>query len=89
MNTKINFMEGSHRVLSSHSPIIKSLVVIALILTSIQLPLRAQEILFTKPSWYLGAAAGGNVNFYRGTTQELNADFTSPVAFRKGQGDDD
>ena len=86
MNTKINFTEGLHRVLSSHSPIIKSLLVIALILTSIQLPLRAQEVLFTKPSWYLGAAVGGNVNFYRGTTQELNADFTTPVAFRKGQG---
>ncbi len=86
MNTKTNFMQGSHRVLSSHSPIIKSLVVIALILTSIQLPLRAQEILYTKPTWYLGAAVGGNVNFYRGTTQELNADFTVPVPLNKGQG---
>ncbi len=86
MNTKTNFMRGSHRVLSSHSPIIKSLVISALILTSIQLPLRAQEILYTKPTWYLGAAVGGNVNFYRGTTQELNADFTVPVPLNKGQG---
>jgi outer membrane protein OmpA-like peptidoglycan-associated protein len=33
-----------------------------------------------------GVAAGPNFNFYRGSTQELNADFTSPAAFHDGSG---
>jgi outer membrane protein OmpA-like peptidoglycan-associated protein len=43
-------------------------------------------IKFTKPTWWFGAAAGANFNFYRGTTQQLNEDLTVPAAFRQGNG---
>lgn len=41
---------------------------------------------FTKPSWWFGAAAGANFNFYQGTTQRLNEGLTTPAAFRHGNG---
>jgi hypothetical protein len=41
---------------------------------------------FTQPSWWFGIAGGANFNFYRGTTQELNNDLTTPTAFRHGKG---
>lgn len=49
-------------------------------------PLQAQMVQYTRPSWYFGLAGGANLNFYRGSTQELNGDFTSPVAFDEGNG---
>jgi hypothetical protein len=39
-----------------------------------------------KHSWWFGATAGANINFYRGSTQELNSVLTSPAAFHKGMG---
>ena len=48
--------------------------------------LQAQETQYSKPSWWFGVAAGGNLNFYRGSTQMLNDSFTSPVAFHNGFG---
>ncbi len=65
------------------------IIISALILTGIQSPLQAQETQeakFTKPSWWFGAAAGANFNFYRGTTQQLTTDFMAPSAFHDGQG---
>jgi len=47
---------------------------------------QAQQIQYTKPSWWFGVAGGANVNFYRGSTQQLNGDFTAPVAFDEGNG---
>jgi len=41
---------------------------------------------YTKPSWWFGAAAGANFNFYRGSTQELNLDVIVPTAFHDGSG---
>jgi outer membrane protein OmpA-like peptidoglycan-associated protein len=38
------------------------------------------------PIWWFGLAAGANLNFYGGTTQELNPAFTAPAAFHKGFG---
>jgi len=35
-------------------------------------------------SWWFGIAGGENINFYRGSTQELNSDLISPIAFHKG-----
>lgn len=64
----------------------------ALIFTSIQTPLRAQEtpvvqpVRYTQPAWWFGAAGGANFNFYRGTTQQLTSDFIVPTAFHDGQG---
>jgi outer membrane protein OmpA-like peptidoglycan-associated protein len=61
---------------------ILSTVVLAFILS----PAYAQTVEYTKPALWFGVAAGANVNFYRGTTQQLNADLTLPVAFRHGNG---
>ena len=38
------------------------------------------------PSWWFGVAGGANLNFYRGSTQELNLDLTVPTVFHKGSG---
>jgi outer membrane protein OmpA-like peptidoglycan-associated protein len=66
---------------------IKIALLFALILIGIQTPVQAQDsIQYTKPSWYFGVAAGGNVNFYRGSTQQLNADLTVPTTFHDGTG---
>lgn len=65
--------------------LIKSLVLGAFILTGIQ-TLHAQEFKYTRPSWWFGAAAGVNLNVYRGTTQTLNANFVTPAAFHNGFG---
>ena len=69
-----------------YSLTIKSLLFSAVIFTGIQLPVQAQEVQYTKPSWWFGVAGGANFNFYRGTTQELNLDLTTPAAFRHGKG---
>jgi outer membrane protein OmpA-like peptidoglycan-associated protein len=66
---------------------IKGLLLSALVIAGVQAPLQAQtEEPVTKPSWWFGAAAGANFNFYRGSTQELTADFTPPKAFHDGFG---
>lgn len=64
----------------------KSLLFGALALAGIEAPLQAQEIQYTKPSWYFGIAGGANFNFFDGSTQQMNADFTAPVAFHDGDG---
>jgi outer membrane protein OmpA-like peptidoglycan-associated protein len=44
----------------------------------------AQEIQYTRPSWWFGLAGGANFNFYRGSTQTLNSDLRVPVVFHDG-----
>ncbi|KIA86183.1 outer membrane beta-barrel protein [Flavobacterium sp. AED] len=89
MKTKTNFKIGSCIAWSSNKLTIKSIAIIALGWLSVQTPVQSQEtqvIKYTKPSWYFGVAGGANFNFYRGSTQQLNADFTSPAAFHNGNG---
>ena len=86
MILKNNLKKGSRMTWSLYILTIKSLILSALILAGIQAPLQPQEAQFTKPSWWFGAAAGANLNFYRGSTQELNADFTVPAVFHNGSG---
>jgi outer membrane protein OmpA-like peptidoglycan-associated protein len=86
MKSLTNLKKGSRLAWSPFRRTIKGLIGGALILTGIQSSLQAQEVQYTRPSWYFGAAAGGNFNFYRGTTQELNADKTVPSAFHDGFG---
>ena len=50
------------------------------------MPSMAQEAQYEKPTWLFGVAAGANFNFYRGTTQRLNADLTVPTACHDGDG---
>jgi len=67
---------------------IKSIILCAFVLTGIQTPVQAQgdSVKYTKPSWFFGVAAGGNINFYRGSTQQLNAVQTVPTALHDGSG---
>jgi len=39
-----------------------------------------------KPTWWFGVAGGANLNFYRGSTQDVNADLFSYPAFHNGSG---
>ncbi len=65
---------------------IKRVILSALILIGFQLPIQAQVSKVIKHSWWFGAAAGANVNFYRSSIQELNSDLISPVVFHSGSG---
>ncbi|HLF52383.1 outer membrane beta-barrel protein [Flavobacterium sp.] len=83
MKSKTNSKKES-RMTWAPNLTIKSLVISALVLTGIQAPLQAQEIQYAKPSWYFGVAAGSNFNFFRGSTHQLNAEFTPPATFHNG-----
>lgn len=65
---------------------LQTLFVITILIVTSTTRLFAQEKQYTKPSWMFGVAAGANFNFYRGSTQMLNADFTPPTAFHNGNG---
>jgi len=66
---------------------IKSLILCAFIMMGLQTTVQAQDsIQYSKPSWYFGVAAGGNINFYRGSTQQLDASLTVPTTFHDGTG---
>jgi outer membrane protein OmpA-like peptidoglycan-associated protein len=94
MKTKINSIKEAHYMQFLYSMPIKHLILGALFLTCVYLPIQAQEqspkneqfTEYQRPSWWFGVAAGANLNFYRGSTHELSADFTPPATFHKGQG---
>lgn len=46
----------------------------------------AQKVNRPQPKWWFGESAAANFNFYRGTTQMINQDFSTPTAFHKGSG---
>lgn len=76
--------------------IFKTLIISVLMMIGVQTNLLAQDnqkVLETskdtiqiKPSFWIGAAIGGNFNFYRGSTQDINADLFSYPAFHNGYG---
>lgn len=68
------------------NPTIKKIMLIALVWLCSFPAIQAQAVQYTKPSWWFGAAAGTNLNFYRGSTQQMNTDFTAPTAFHNGFG---
>ncbi len=41
---------------------------------------------YLEPRWFFGAAAAGNMNFYRGTSRNLSENFIAPAAFHDGFG---
>jgi hypothetical protein len=85
MKNKITLNEG-FSFAGSLKQTLKGLIIGALILTGIESPLQAQEAEYSRPSWYFGVAGGANFNFYDGSTQQLNAAFTPPTTFHKGNG---
>ncbi len=84
MKLKNNFKKEPRQAWFAYSLLVKGIILSAFILTGIQSSLQAQQ--YTRPSWRFGVAGAANVNFYRGSTQQLNASFTSPTAFHDGRG---
>ena len=66
-------------------PLKNFILTVSLFLTTLT-SVQAQEVQYSNPSWWFGAAAGANFNFYRGSTQVLNENFTPPTAFHDGFG---
>jgi len=86
MKAKTNFKEGLCSTLAPNNLNLKSLLIVALVWLSIQTPIQAQEVIYSKPSWWFGVAGGANFNFYEGSTHQLSSDFTPPVTFHEGDG---
>src|ERR1035437_10163216 len=87
MKTKNNIKKESRIVRFPYALSIKSLVLYTFLIMGMLTTAHAQDsIQYTKPSWYFGVAAGGNINFYRGSTQQLNAELTVPTTFHDGNG---
>jgi hypothetical protein len=82
-NTKSNYRPQ----LSAHGSAIKRAIqiIILFVITSTS-TVQAQEAQYATPSWWFGAAVGGNLNFYRGSTRMLNESFTPPTSFHNGFG---
>lgn len=85
MKNKTTLKKGT-RFTWSLKQTLKSLAIGALIFTGIQSPVQAQEVEYSRPSWYFGVAGGANFNFYEGSTYKLNDAFTPPTTFHKGSG---
>ena len=87
MKTNNMYKKESRLARFPYAQSIKSFILSAVVLLGVQTPMQAQDsIQYTAPSWYFGVAAGGNINFYRGSTQQLNAELTVPTTFQKGDG---
>ncbi|MBC7642070.1 MAG: OmpA family protein, partial [Flavobacterium sp.] len=86
MKNKNILKSENQLVLRATNSNITKKIMIALALFYSLFIVQAQEVQYTKPSWWFGAAAAANLNFYRGSTQQLNADFKSPTAFHNGFG---
>jgi len=86
MKTNSNLLMRSRIAWFTQKRIIKSLFVSTLMLTSVQASMLAQEVQFTRPSWWFGVAGGVNINMYHGTTQQLNSNLFLPASFKRGNG---
>lgn len=69
-----------------YSMTLKCVVLSTFSLIALPSTVQAQEYTYSKPSWWFGAAAAANINFYRGSTQQLDANFRAPAAFHDGIG---
>jgi len=88
MQYRISFEKESRFVCSSGILIIKIFILGVLISLS-QISVQAQntqDAQYSKPSWRFGVAGGANFNFHRGSTHQLNSDFTPPAIFHDGDG---
>ncbi|GAB3816873.1 hypothetical protein GCM10028895_12470 [Pontibacter rugosus] len=73
-----NMNTGSRHAWSRSKLTLTSIALSTLLITGIQAQTQAQYTPFTNPSWWFGAAAGANFNFYNGSTQKLNAQQRPP-----------
>lgn len=86
MKNKNNTGNGSRIRRSNFSLSIKGLLTGIIIFAGIQPTVQSQQAEYTRPAFRLGVAAGANLNFYRGSTQELNLNLTVPAVFHDGFG---
>jgi outer membrane protein OmpA-like peptidoglycan-associated protein len=86
MKAKINFKKELCITCIPNSISLKSLLLLTLLWLSTQNPVQAQEIQYTRPSWFFGVAAASNYNLYRGSTHQLNSSLTPPITFHEGDG---
>jgi outer membrane protein OmpA-like peptidoglycan-associated protein len=81
----INYIKGLHQVHSQYTKTIRNITLGTLMVAGLN-SLQAQEPTYEKPAWRFGVAAGANINFYEGTTQQLNSDLYAPAPFKDGFG---
>jgi outer membrane protein OmpA-like peptidoglycan-associated protein len=86
MKAKINCKQELCITWAPNNFFLKSLFLLSLVWLSMLTAVQAQEIKYTKPSWFFGVAGGANFNFYRGSTHQLNSSLTPPVTFHNGDG---
>lgn len=86
MKTTNNYNKKNSLLKSINIQSARSVVFSILIVLGFLSPLSAQDITYLRPSWRFGVAGGANLNFYRGSTQKLNSDFTVPAIFHDGNG---
>ncbi len=80
--------EKTNSMLIKHIALIKYIKPFMLLLTILittGINSHAQEQV-TKPNWWFGVSGAGNINFYNGSTQELNSSLKVPAALHKGVG---
>jgi outer membrane protein OmpA-like peptidoglycan-associated protein len=86
MKAKISFATKLYRTRISDKILINKFLLLTLLYIGAQTTLQAQEVYYTKPSWFFGVAGATNYNFYRGSTHQLNSSLTPPVTFHNGEG---
>jgi hypothetical protein len=86
MKATINIIETPSPTRISTRYAFKSILIIALVCSNAMSTIQAQEVRYTKPSWWFGVAGGANFNFYRGSTHQLNSGFTPLTTFHDGDG---
>lgn len=86
MKTKISFKSKLYITRLSSKVLSNRFLLLTLLYIGAQTTLQAQEVYYTKPSWYFGVAGATNYSFYRGSTNQLNSNLTPPVTFHNGEG---
>jgi outer membrane protein OmpA-like peptidoglycan-associated protein len=86
MKTNISFKTNTYIMKFLDKRLLNRFLLFTLLCFSAQTTLQAQEIYYTKPSWFFGVAGATNYNFYRGSTHQLNSNLTPPVTFHNGEG---
>jgi outer membrane protein OmpA-like peptidoglycan-associated protein len=86
MKAKTNFNENTSQTWLSSNLSFKSIIVIAIVWLNTVASIQAQEIQYTKPSWKFGVAGGANFNYYQGSTNQLNTNFTPLATFHDAKG---
>jgi|UPI0004897DEC outer membrane protein OmpA-like peptidoglycan-associated protein len=84
-NINIKSMEVNH-LTAIFSKSFQTLLIATLLLLFCSTSVKAQDSRYSKPSWFFGIAGAANFNFYRGSTQMLNSEFSTPSAFHNGEG---